>query len=84
MVQLTYKGTVKMITQIVIAVVMIIISYVMQPKVKDQGPGPAALSDFKVPTATEDRIITQVFGRRLVESPNVIWYGKLKSAPLRK
>lgn len=71
--------------QVVIAVVMLIVSYLMQPKAKkSQGAAPAALDDFDVPTATEDRVIPQVFGRRLCESPNVVWYGNLRTKPIKK
>jgi hypothetical protein len=70
--------------QIVIAVVVSIISYVLAPKAGDQGRGPASLSGFDVPTATEDRAIPIIFGRRLMESPNVVWYGNLKSYPIKK
>lgn len=70
--------------QIGIAVVMLIISYVMQPKIPPQRGGPGALDDIDAPTATEDRVITQIFGRRWNKSPNVVWYGNIKTKPIRK
>ena len=32
------------------------------------------LSDFELPSAEEDRVISVVFGTRLIQ-PNLVWYG---------
>ncbi len=69
---------------IVVSLVISLISYVMMPKQEDLGAGPKALKDFKVPTATEDRVIPILFGKKTIESPNVVWYGHLKSIAIRE
>lgn len=44
--------------------------------------GPAGISQFDLPTATEARPIPIVFGTCLVKSANVLWYGDLSSRAL--
>jgi len=61
--------------QLVIMVISAVVSYMMAPK-PDQ-PKPAAIGDFTVPTAEENRSIPVIFGRVKVTGPNVVWYGDL-------
>ena len=63
--------------QIGIMIVSALISYALRPKPEAQPP--AALEDFQAPTAEEGRPIPVIFGEVLVESPNVVWFGHLKS-----
>jgi hypothetical protein len=67
---------------LVISFVMLAVSYAIQPK--PPKPKPAALSEFDVPTAEENRPIPVVFGTKRVRGPNVLWYGDLSSAPIRR
>lgn len=69
---------------IVVSVVLSIISYIVAPTQKDQGAGPSSFEDLDVPTATEDRVIPILFGRRGLQSPNVVWYGDLYSEPMKR
>ncbi len=61
--------------QIAIMVLSAVISYMLAPK--PPVPKAAALGDFQVPTAEQDRAIPVIFGRVKVTGPNVVWYGDL-------
>lgn len=45
---------------------------------------PAGIGDFQMPTASEDRPVPVVFGTALVEGPNVLWYGDLRTSEIIK
>lgn len=69
----------------VVAVVMFAISlYSMSLAPKPQNAKPAGLSEFTVPTAEVGRDIPVLFGRRKFEAPNVVYYGDLRSYPVKK
>jgi hypothetical protein len=51
---------------------------------KPPKPKPAALSDFDFPVAEEGRPIPVVFGTVNITGANVLWYGDLRSQPIRK
>lgn len=55
----------------------------MRP-VKQQSPVAASLDAFTAPTAEAGREIPVVFGTRDIKSANVVWYGHLKVAPIKK
>lgn len=50
---------------------------------KPPPPKPAALDDFDAPTAEEGRAIPVVFGTVWITGPNVVWYGDLRTTPIR-
>ena len=59
-------------------------SYMLQKAPpKPDTPKPATLDQFDVPTAEEGRAIPVVFGTVWHESPNVVWYGDLRTEPVR-
>jgi hypothetical protein len=68
--------------QFIYYVVVLIISVALAPK--PPKPKPAALEDFEVPLAEEDRPIPVVFGKVLITGPNVTWYGDLGSTKIKK
>lgn len=68
--------------QIALIIVSALISYALTPKPKP--PKPAAITDFDVPTAEEGREIPVVFGEPWITGPNVLWYGDLRSEPIKK
>jgi hypothetical protein len=59
----------------------LVISFALQKKPQSQPP--PVLSDIKAPTAEEGREIPVLFGTRDVESPNVVWYGDLRTVPVK-
>lgn len=66
---------------IAVLVVSVLVQYALQPKTPQ--PQAAELKDFEAPTADEGRPVPVVFGSVLVRSANVVWYGDLKTTPIR-
>ena len=60
----------------------VIVSAMLAPKPPQ--PRAAAIGDFDVPTAEQDRAIPVIFGRVWITGPNVVWYGDLKVTPIKK
>ncbi|MEE8128199.1 hypothetical protein [Candidatus Vondammii sp. HM_W22] len=65
--------------QFIFWIITTALSYMLAPK--PPVPKPASLEDFDAPTATEGRAVPVIFGTVTVKSPNVVWYGHLKTAP---
>jgi hypothetical protein len=66
---------------IAVLIVSVLIQYALQPKTPQ--PQAAELKDFDAPTADEGRPVPVVFGTVLVKSANVVWYGDLRTTPIR-
>ena len=66
---------------LVVIVVAALVSVALAPKPPE--PKPASLSDVDAPTAEEGRPIPVVFGTVLVKSANVVWYGDLRTTPIK-
>ena len=60
---------------LVYAIIVVVLAVALSPKTPGQKP--ASLSEIDVPTAEEGKPIAKVFGRRVVQSPNIVWYGDL-------
>lgn len=70
-------------TQLIVWIATSIVASILAPKPpKPQPPKPAGLGEFDLPTAEEGRPIPVVFGTVLVRSPNVVWYGDLRTVPV--
>lgn len=69
---------------VIYAIVLIIAVSVLSKQPKIEVPTPSSLEDFSLPTAEEGRVITVVFGSRLITGSNVVWYGNLRSAKIIK
>lgn len=67
--------------QLAILVVSAYVSAALAPK--PPKPKPASLTDFDVPTAEEGRPIPVVFGTVWVTGPNCIYFGGLKTKPIK-
>lgn len=67
--------------QLILLVVSVIVSYALRPK--PAVPKPAALEDFDIPVAEQGRPIPVVFGTILLTGPNVLWYGDLRTTPIK-
>lgn len=63
-------------------VLALVVSYSMVPKPESRPP--AGINDFNVPTAEVGREIPVLFGRRKLEAPNVVWFGHLRTKPVKK
>lgn len=59
----------------IILVIAIVLTEVLRPKPKFEDARPSGIGDFRVPTATEGRVVPLLWGRAKIEGPNVIWYG---------
>lgn len=69
---------------LIVLVVGFILQELLRPKVRLEDAKPAGLGDFKFPTATEGRAEPVVFGRCMIEGPNVVWYGDVLQVPITK
>lgn len=47
-------------------------------------PTPATVRDFDAPIAVDGKEIPVLFGTREITHPNVVWYGDLKTVPIRE
>lgn len=63
-------------------VVSLVISYATRPKMEK--PKPAGLNEISAPTAEVGREIPVLFGTRKITGPNVVWYGDLRTSPVKK
>lgn len=63
-------------------VVALVISYSLTPKA--QNAKPAGLDEIQAPTAEVGREIPVLFGTRDITGPNVVWYGDLRTVPVKK
>lgn len=67
---------------IAVLVISAFISYAMAPKPPNQKP--PSLDDVDAPTAEEGKPFAVVFGTVWMTGPNVIWYGDLRTTPIKK
>ncbi len=66
---------------IIMLVISLAVSIAMRPK--PQNAKPPALADFSVPTAEEGRDIQVIFGECWIDDPNVLWFGDLRTTPIK-
>lgn len=65
-----------------ISLALTVAGLLLAPKPKIPGRKASSLGDFRVPTATNDRVIPVLWGRVRVKGANVIWYGDLYADPI--
>lgn len=70
-----------MYVQIVVALVMMVLAYALQPK--PPSPSPAGLADVQAPTAEIGIPIPWIFGTVKLLAPNVLWYGDLSTTAIK-
>lgn len=63
-------------------IVSLVVAYASMPK--PQNKKPAGLGDIETPTAEVGREIPVLFGTRDLNSPNVVWYGHLRTVAVKK
>lgn len=61
-----------MIFQIIVALVMMVVSYLLMPKPKQT---PNTVTDMEDPTASAGTPIKVVFGTITIKDPNILWFG---------
>ena len=64
--------------QVVFWIVSLIISYATRSKPEKPKPG-----QIDVATAEEGRPIPVLFGTKTIKGANVIWYGDIKTSPVK-
>jgi len=67
--------------QLALLVLSAVVTAMLTPK--PPVPKAAALADFQVPTAEQDRAIPVIFGKVRVTGPNVVWYGDLSTVAIK-
>lgn len=68
--------------QLVYFIVTLVLSIALSPK--PPKPRAAALEDFDVPVAEEDRPIPVLFGTWRITGANVVWYGNLRTKKIKQ
>jgi hypothetical protein len=61
-----------------------VLGELLRPKPKFGKPTPSGIGDFQVPTAESGRAIPAIFGTVKMRGPNVVWYGDLLVAAIKK
>lgn len=69
--------------QLIIVLVMLIISYLITPKPKNNDPVAGKLKDSDFPIAQETDEIPVIFGQVILASPNVVWWGDVKTREIK-
>lgn len=65
---------------IAVFVVALVASYLLTPTVETPSKSPGEIS---VPVAEEDIPIPVLFGTRVIEQSNVVWYGDVNTKPIK-
>ncbi|MDY0307886.1 MAG: hypothetical protein RBR18_15765 [Desulfovibrionaceae bacterium] len=65
------------------AAVAVLGSFLRASPKSDSSAKPATMADIDVPTATEGRPVPVLFGTRLIENPNVVWWGDLRTVAIK-
>lgn len=72
------------VTSLIVSLVVMVVGELLRPKQNPQNATASSLDDFDVPTAEEGRAIPVFFGTVRISGANVVWYGDLESAPIKK
>lgn len=62
------------LVELIIAIAVAVLSYVLMPRPK--APKPEAAKEMDGPTAEAGREMTVVFGELTIKSPNCLWFGE--------
>lgn len=65
---------VTLLIQIAVALVMLVVSYLLTPKPKQDKN--VAARDLNSPTADAGREMSVLFGTMMTKSPNCLWFGE--------
>lgn len=67
-----------------IAVFVAALLYAAKKMPRPQNAKPISLEEAKIPTAEEGISVPVLFGTRLIQGPNVLWSGDLRTVAIRK
>lgn len=67
---------------VAVFIVALVVAYAMTPKPQDSKP--KTMADVTAPTAEDGREIPVLFGTRIIEGPNCVWFGDLSATPIRR
>jgi len=67
---------------IIIYVIALIAAYALMPKPQSQPP--PGIDSIKTATAEEGREIPVLFGTKIINSPNIVWYGNFRTVAVKK
>lgn len=70
--------------QFIIAIVLLVITYLVTPRPKASDATANLLSDKDFPISTEQTPIPVIFGEVLLKQPNVVWWGDVKTRPISR
>ncbi len=65
-------------------VTAVIVSAMIPKPPKPDQPKPGKIGDKDVPIASASAPIPVLFGTRRLSGPNVVWYGDVRSKPIKK
>lgn len=77
-------GITFLLVSLALTLVSFTVSALLAPKPDLEDARAADLGDFRVPTATEGRVLPLIWGTVVVDGPNVIWYGNLSTQSIKK
>ena len=68
-----------------VQLILLVVSYIVSAALAPKPPKPksAALEDFDIPLAEQGRPIPVVCGTMLITGPDVLWYGGLRTTPIK-
>lgn len=66
---------------LILAVVTVGLALLNQPKISRPDPGDIGSS---VPKVSENKKIPIIFGRVWISDPSIVWYGDIKTRPIKK
>jgi len=69
---------------LVLSVVLMVVSELLRPKPDIEDAKASGLGDFNFPTVSEARPVPCVWGLKELKAPNIIWYGDLEVAAIKK
>jgi hypothetical protein len=67
---------------LLVQIALFVLIELIRPKPEFEDAKPAALGDFRFPTATEDRAVPLLWGTVRIDGPNVVWWGDLVQEPI--
>ncbi len=69
---------------LIILIIVLIAQELLRPKTEFEDERPAGTGDFQFVTATEGRPVPIVWGRTIMNAPNVVWYGDIQALPIHE